>query len=118
MKGTLSKVFLVRHGETAWSSSRHTTGRTDIPLTNRGEQDAQKRGTQLHGVNFAQVLTSPLQRARQTSALRAAASRRFSPTLRPVRCWVRLDAILLLNAIEHTIHIGTTPRTSVKALLL
>ena len=69
MKGTLSKVFLVRHGETAWSISRQATGRTDIPLTKRGEQDAQKLGTQLQGLNLAQVFTSPLQRARQTAAL-------------------------------------------------
>ena len=69
MSSTLSKVYLVRHGETAWSISRQATGRTDIPLTNRGERDAQELGTQLQGLNFAQVLTSPLQRARQTAAL-------------------------------------------------
>jgi probable phosphoglycerate mutase len=67
--GTLPKVYLVRHGETAWSLSRRATGRADIPLTDRGERDAQELGTQLQGLRFVQVLTSPLQRAQRTAAL-------------------------------------------------
>jgi broad specificity phosphatase PhoE len=69
MSDALSKVYLARHGETAWSLSRQATGRTDIPLTDRGERDAQALGTQLNGMSFAQVLTSPLQRARRTAEL-------------------------------------------------
>jgi len=69
MSGALPKVYLARHGETAWSLSRQATGRTDIPLTDRGERDARELGTQLQGLNFARVLTSPLQRARRTAEL-------------------------------------------------
>jgi len=69
MSGGLPKVYLARHGETAWSLSRQATGRTDIPLTDRGERDARELGTQLEGLNFAQVLSSPLQRARRTAEL-------------------------------------------------
>ena len=36
----LSRLYLVRHGETAWSLSGQHTGRADIPLIEQGEQDA------------------------------------------------------------------------------
>ncbi len=65
----LSRVYLVRHGETAWSLSGQHTGRTDIPLTERGEQDAAKLGEQLRAVRFSRVFTSPRQRARRTCGL-------------------------------------------------
>ena len=67
--GTLPQIYLVRHGETAWSLSGQATGRTDIALTDQGERDAQELGPRLKGLNFAQVLTSPLQRARRTAEL-------------------------------------------------
>lgn len=69
MSGALPQVYLVRHGETAWSLSRQATGRSDIPMTDRGERDAQELGTRLKSLSFAQVLTSPLQRARRTAEL-------------------------------------------------
>ena len=40
----LPQVHLVRHGETAWSLSGQATGRTNIPLTKRGERDARELG--------------------------------------------------------------------------
>ncbi|MEJ0085136.1 MAG: histidine phosphatase family protein [Pseudomonadota bacterium] len=66
---TLPRIYLVRHGETAWSLSRQYTGRADIPLTARGERDAVELGAHLKGLEFAQVLMSPLLRARQTANL-------------------------------------------------
>jgi probable phosphoglycerate mutase len=63
------QVCLVRHGETAWSLSRQYTGRADIPLTARGEQDAVELGSTIEGLKFSQVLVSPLLRARQTASL-------------------------------------------------
>jgi broad specificity phosphatase PhoE/L-rhamnose mutarotase len=65
----LPRVYLVRHGETAWSLSRQLTGRANIPLTPRGEQAARELGAILRAQSFAQVWVSPLQRARQTAAL-------------------------------------------------
>jgi broad specificity phosphatase PhoE len=67
----LQRLYLVRHGETAWSLSGQHTGRTDIPMTERGEQDARTLADRLHGVGFNRVFTSPLQRARRTSKLTA-----------------------------------------------
>jgi probable phosphoglycerate mutase len=65
----LPRAYLARHGETAWTLSGQHTGRTDIPLTPRGEADARRLGERLHGQTFALVLTSPLQRARRTCDL-------------------------------------------------
>jgi probable phosphoglycerate mutase len=62
-------VYLVRHGETAWTISGQHTGRTDIPLTERGEREAQELSARLQGMTFACVLTSPMQRARRTAEL-------------------------------------------------
>ena len=69
MKQTFPQVYLVRHGETAWSISGQHTGRTDIPLTERGEQAAQELSARLKDLSVAKVFTSPLQRARQTAEL-------------------------------------------------
>jgi probable phosphoglycerate mutase len=69
MRRALPKVYLVRHGETAGTISGQHTGRTDIPLTERGERDARELSARLRGMTFANVLTSPLQRARRTSEL-------------------------------------------------
>ena len=43
----LPRLYLIRHGETAWSLSGQHTGRTDIPLTERGEWDARELGERL-----------------------------------------------------------------------
>ena len=63
------RLYLVRHGETEWSRSGQYTGRTDIPLTRHGEEEARKLGRSIRNMPFARVLTSPLKRAQQTCAL-------------------------------------------------
>ena len=69
MNKTLPQLYLVRHGETAWSITGQHTGRTDIPLTERGQQAAQGLRAGLKELRFTQVFTSPLQRARQSAEL-------------------------------------------------
>ncbi len=66
---SLPRVYLVRHGETAWTISGQATGRTDIPLTEQGERDAQGLAARLRDLRFANVFTSPLQRAQRTAEL-------------------------------------------------
>ena len=61
--------MLLRHGETEWSRSGRHTGRTDLPLTPRGEQLGAQTGDLIRGRVFSLVLTSPLQRARRTAEL-------------------------------------------------
>ena len=67
MSEALPVVYLARHGETAWSLSGQHTGRTDLPLTERGERQARIVGERLRGLAFAKVLTSPSQRAVRTA---------------------------------------------------
>ena len=69
MNNELPRIYLVRHGETAWTLSGQHTGLTDIPLTERGERDAQALRAKLQGLSFVAVFTSPLQRARRTGEL-------------------------------------------------
>ena len=68
---SLQRIYLVRHGETAWSLSGQHTGRTDIPLTAKGKADARKLNGRFRTTVFNRVFVSPLQRARQTAALAA-----------------------------------------------
>jgi probable phosphoglycerate mutase len=60
------ELWLIRHGETAWSLSGAHTSRTDIPLTDRGRERARKIEEYLRGKTFSLVLTSPMDRARET----------------------------------------------------
>src|SRR5437899_9533489 len=69
MSESLPEVYLARHGETAWTLSHQHTGRTDIPLTERGERNARSLGDRLRGMTFAKVMTSPLKRAGGTAEL-------------------------------------------------
>jgi probable phosphoglycerate mutase len=63
------RLYFVRHGETAWSLTRQHTGSTDLPLTETGEAQARALAPWLRAIDFAHVLTSPLQRARRTCIL-------------------------------------------------
>jgi broad specificity phosphatase PhoE len=69
MSEALPVIYLARHGETAWSLSGQHTGRTDLPLTERGERNASRLGERLRGLTLARVFTSPLQRAARTCEL-------------------------------------------------
>src|SRR5262249_62077990 len=65
----MPKLFLARHGDTAWTESRQRTGRTDIPLNQAGEERARLLGEKLRRFSFTRVFTSPLQRASKTCEL-------------------------------------------------
>jgi len=65
------KIYLARHGQTQWSLSGQHTGRSDIPLTAEGEENARRLGKRLARIKepIALVLTSPVHRARRTAEL-------------------------------------------------
>jgi probable phosphoglycerate mutase len=69
MSSGLPRVYLARHGETAWSVTGRHIGLTVLPLTERGERNARRLGKRLKGHSFALVLASPLRRAWRTCEL-------------------------------------------------
>ena len=74
MSDQLPVIYVARHGDTAWSLSGQHTGLTDLPLTQQGEEHARALKDRLSGMEFAMVLTSPLQRAKTTCGLAGFAS--------------------------------------------
>lgn len=60
-------IWLVRHGETAWSASLRHTSRTDVELTDAGRAAATALVPALAGHPFALVCSSPASRARETA---------------------------------------------------
>lgn len=69
MRYVQQRVYLLRHGETAWSLSRQHTGITDIELTENGRAVAKRLAPMLAKERFEVVLSSPLKRACQTCEL-------------------------------------------------
>lgn len=64
-----TKVFLIRHGVTAWHAEGRVLGQRDIPLSESGIAQAEEAAAALRGVKMSEVLSSPLQRAIQTAEI-------------------------------------------------
>jgi broad specificity phosphatase PhoE len=69
MSSALPKLYLARHGDTAWTDSQQYTGRIDLPLNEHGVEHARQLGELLRGYSFVRVFTSPLQRVTKTCEL-------------------------------------------------
>jgi broad specificity phosphatase PhoE len=76
-----STAVLIRHGETTWSATGRHTGRTDVPLTPRGQAQASALPALVAGWHFDLVLVSPLARARCTAELAGLAPLEPEPDL-------------------------------------
>ena len=87
MNESLPDVYLARHGETAWSLAGRHTGRSDIPLTERGKDNARRLRGRLEGITFTGVLVSPLQRPRRTCELAGFAAVAKVPRSSRVGLW-------------------------------
>jgi broad specificity phosphatase PhoE len=75
------QLWLLRHGDTEWAASGRHTGLTDVALSPAGEEVARARGNDLHGHDFALILTSPLQRAIRTAELAGVTPDAIDPDL-------------------------------------
>ena len=78
----MGDLILVRHGETEWSLADRHTGRTDIPLTARGEAAAGALAPMLARRHIAAVFSSPARRAVTTAALAGLDNVKPDPDLR------------------------------------
>jgi len=75
----ITRVYLIRHGATAFSAADRFSGATDVPLSEEGERQAARLGQRLAHEPIAALYSSPLQRALQTAAL-------VAPRLTPIPC--------------------------------
>ncbi|MGW1372950.1 histidine phosphatase family protein [Streptomyces sp. NPDC002446] len=78
----MSELLLVRHGETEWSRDGRHTGRTDLPLTAHGEEQARQLRPLLSGRKIGQVYASPMARALRTAELAGLPRPQIDPDLR------------------------------------
>ncbi|MHB2019188.1 MAG: 2,3-bisphosphoglycerate-dependent phosphoglycerate mutase [Candidatus Xenobia bacterium] len=62
----MATLVLLRHGESQWNLENRFTGWVDVPLSPKGEQEAQEAGRKLQGFHFDRAYTSVLQRAQKT----------------------------------------------------
>lgn len=63
------RVFLIRHGETVWNKDARIQGQVDIPLSEKGIEQAKALSERLKKLNFAGIFSSYLSRARETAAI-------------------------------------------------
>lgn len=66
------RIGLIRHGETDWNAQMKLQGATDIPLNERGVEQATDVGRLLRGSDWTKIVSSPLIRARNTGEIIAA----------------------------------------------
>lgn len=62
-------LYVVRHGETVWNLENKVQGITDIPLTEKGKNEAEKLQNLVKSLNIDVVISSPLIRAKETAKI-------------------------------------------------
>ncbi|MFC3981791.1 histidine phosphatase family protein [Streptosporangium jomthongense] len=77
----MDEMILLRHGETEWSRDGRHTGRTDLPLTPKGEEQARALAPLVGGRSFGLALVSPASRARRTAELAGLTDYEVDPDL-------------------------------------
>ena len=70
---THRNFYFVRHGETNWNLEHRAQGQTDVPLNDNGRAQARTIHARLKDAGIKLICTSPLQRARETAEIVAAA---------------------------------------------
>jgi len=62
----MALLVLIRHGQSQWNLENRFTGWVDIPLTDKGREEAQRGAEKIKGIRFAKAFTSVLIRAQET----------------------------------------------------
>ena len=62
----MATLVLVRHGESQWNLENRFTGWIDVPLTDKGREEAKRAGEKIKGIKFDKAYTSVLKRAVET----------------------------------------------------
>lgn len=83
----MTRLYLIRHGQTDWNLEGRWQGHADVPLNDLGLQQAAQVAQELAGVGLQAIYSSDLKRARQTAGYLAEA------TGLPVRVDARLREI-------------------------
>ena len=65
----MATLVLVRHGESQWNLENRFTGWIDVPLTDKGREEARRAGEKIKGIKFDKAYTSVLQRANETLSI-------------------------------------------------
>ncbi len=89
MKKIKKSIFLIRHGLTDYNEEKKMQGLIDVPLNNRGKEQAQAAAKELSEVESDLIVHSPLIRAAQTAEIIAGRQKR--PKLRPLSSLVEMD---------------------------
>jgi len=62
----MATLVLVRHGESQWNLENRFTGWIDVPLTDKGREEAKRAGEKIKSIKFDKAYTSVLKRAIET----------------------------------------------------
>lgn len=65
----MTRIILVRHGETEWNKKRWVQGSTDIELSDVGRSQARKLAQALKNIPIDHIYSSPQKRARETAEI-------------------------------------------------
>lgn len=60
------RLYMMRHGETAWNAENRILGSTDIPLNEKGREQARQAAEQMASLDIDVIYTSCLSRAMET----------------------------------------------------
>jgi len=81
----VSRLLLLRHGQSAWNAERRLQGQADPPLTAEGEAQARAAGALLEGQDVRHAVCSDLRRARRSAALAGFPEARLDPGWREIK---------------------------------
>ncbi len=84
------RLVFVRHGVTDWNEEGRLLGRSEVPLNERGLDQAEHLGRELAPLQPAEILSSPQRRTRQTAeAIARACGRTVTTDDRLAEVWLR-----------------------------